>query len=864
MFEMMASYIEDLRSNLLLLNDSLIHIQNGQRDSDVINGVFRVAHTIKGNSAAMEFNKIEKVMHTMEDVLQDVRSGDRELTDEIIDVLFASHDFLEDCLDILGTENTDSGLDITGILAKIHAIEEGAAEPVPVHPAVEAAQVVEKIDYPFDIDLESEAWQKIVDNNSQGMATYWVKIYLDERCQMKAVRSWLVFEKVAQRCEIAASIPGRSPDGEFDEAEFDFEGFLLQALVTGERDIDELIQDLKSTIDVANVTATEFPLHELEGFAQSGSNEQLALKALREVGIALVNYEQVGEDDYIIDTLLGHLSQAGGLEMKGISQVYFAAIDGIVTILQEMKEEQHLLVSQDIVCISFMTKMLEEGLEHPDYTYEPEFMAELEDKLSDLRHEGQGKMLGQILKRRGVLDESDVDDILKKMEQSPDRRFGEVAVLESKATPFEVISALQDQKTPPPQPQDQVVKPDAPSPSRQAAAPRSAAENVFIRVPVNKVDSLMDMLGELLILNSQSEQLAGESSHNDPQMLSVLSQTAKLIKEIQSLSMSLRLIEIKPTLHRLTRIARDTASELKKRVNVVIEGEETEIDRSAAEKLFDPLMHLVRNAVSHGIEDDPEERIALGKKPEGQVTVRAYNSKGNVYIDVIDDGKGIDPDKILAKAKKVGLVSDPVDMTPEEIIHLIFLPGFSTQEQVNSIAGRGVGMNVVEEEMKHLGGRVEVVSKVGEGSTFTLRIPMNLAVVNGTVVEISGERFIIPTLYIKNFAIEESYKWISMQGRNKAIQIRNEGVIPVLEPSAVFGYGYDAEDNTRNQLVIMEIESKQLAFPVDRILYRQEIVSKALDGEFSQIGFASGASILGDGQVSLILDVEAMFRLAGM
>ena len=859
MFEMMASYIEDLRSNLLLLNDSLIRIQNGQRDSDVVNGVFRVAHTIKGNSAAMEFNKIEKVMHTMEDVLQDVRSGQRELSDRIIDVLFASHDFLEDCLEILGRDSTDSGLDITSILSRIHAVEKGA-DVVEVHPSVEAAHVVERVEYPFSIAYDSKAWKQIVEFHDRGMLTYWMKIVLDERCAMKAVRAWLILDKLSHHGEIMGSIPQQGVDGDFDEESFAFEGYTLQTLIVLDREIDEVIRDVKATVDVIDVTVSKLDLSELETYARNESNERSAQMVLRNIGLALLAYEQTGGDETIIDTLMLYFTQVGNCEMKGVSQVFFAAVDGANTILQEMKEDQRLPVSEDTICLSYIVKLLDEGLENPERTYELDFMSELQDKLAELRHESHSKLLGDILQTRGILDEGDINEILaKQRELYQDRRFGEVAVLEGKTSSFQVISALQGQKAPPVQPMDQMVKPSA-SP---LAAHRSAAESVFIRVPVNKVDSLMDMLGELLILNSQSEQLATATYSTDNRMLSVLTQTAKLIKEIQSLSMSLRLIEIKPTLHRLTRIARDTATELGKRINVVLEGEETEIDRSAAEKLFDPLMHLVRNAVSHGIEDTSEERAALGKRAEGQVTVRAYNSKGNVYIEVIDDGKGIDPAKILAKAKRNGLVEEGADLTPDEIIRLIFLPGFSTQEQVNSISGRGVGMNVVEEEMKHLSGRVDVYSKVGEGSVFTLRIPMNLAVVNGTIVEINEERFIIPTLYIKEFAMIESYRWISMQGRRRAIQMRDEDVIPVLEPAAVFGQGYDY-DGTRNELVIMEIESKRLAFPVDRILARQEIVAKALDGEFAQIGFVSGASILGDGKVSLILDVESMFKLAGM
>jgi len=548
--------------------------------------------------------------------------------------------------------------------------------------------------------------------------------------------------------------------------------------------------------------------------------------------------------------LMQLLTKLGNLELPNISPAFPAAVDGVLTALQEINGLGELPDTPDLLSLGFIFDVLSGGLQKPESTFQTNFNNQIEEKLFELRRDEQTKGT--------AVSEPPVQASVAVAAEKPKQPEA--------VPPQEAVSASQAPKAAAAPVPAAAARPAAHEAAAASEANRgAAAESSFIRVPVAKVEGLMDMLSELLILNSQSEQLAGNSANQDMQMLSTLSQTSKLIREIQNLSMSLRLVEIRPTLHRLTRIARDTANELNKRVTINIEGEETEIDRSAAEKLFDPLMHLVRNAVSHGIEDNVDDRVRLGKKADGQVTVRAYSRQGNVFIDVCDDGKGIDTDKVLAKARSTGLVDEGTEYTMEEIVHFIFLPGFSTQEKVNNISGRGVGMNVVEEEMRRLGGKVEIATKKNEGSTFTLRIPMNLAVVNGTIIEVGGERFIIPTLFIKEFAITESYKWVSMQGRNRAIQLRDDEVIPILEPSTVFGYGYDSPDGQlRNELVIMELESKKLAFPVDRIVARQEIVSKPLDSEFASVEFVSGASILGDGQVSLILDVEAMFKAAGM
>jgi len=344
-----------------------------------------------------------------------------------------------------------------------------------------------------------------------------------------------------------------------------------------------------------------------------------------------------------------------------------------------------------------------------------------------------------------------------------------------------------------------------------------------------------------------------------------MNRTEKLIKDIQALSMSLRMIEIKPTLHRLMRIARDTGTDLKKKVIVSLVGEDTEIDRSAAEKLFEPLMHMVRNSVSHGIESSEEERLSIGKKPEGHITICSYSKRGNVYVEVIDDGKGIDTKRVYEKAKKQGLINETKEYTDDEIYKFIFLPGFSTQENINNISGRGVGLNVVEEVVSKLGGKIEVESEAGIGSTFRIKLPINLAVVNGTIVKIAGERYIIPTLCIKKFFMANSADWVSMQGSNRAIKV-DGNIVSLISHANIFGLPDDLnlESTTsgKSQMVVLEIDQKQLVLHVDEIVGRQDVVSKPLATDYASVPYANSASILGDGIVSLIMDVDAIFKMA--
>ncbi|MCL2498520.1 MAG: Hpt domain-containing protein, partial [Symbiobacteriaceae bacterium] len=391
--EMIVSYIEDLRSNLLLLNECLISIQNGQHDTEIVNSVFRVAHTIKGNSAAMEFTKIEKVMHTMEDVLQDVRSGKREMSQDIIDVLFASHDFLEDCLDIINSTHTDDSLDVDDILAKITLVEQGAAaEPVATTPpSMEVAPVIIP-DFPFTLDASHPKWQRILDNFEDGFPLYWLKVHLDEECQMKPVRSWLVLDKVNQHAELIASLPPHPGENAYEEGSMEFAGFTINLLAITDRDIEDLTEELQRTIDVVGVSKQELQHDDIMP-STSIPAEQNAQQLMTEVGIALLKCEQTGCDKETLDQLIQLLYRLGAVTVEGVSQVFPAAIDGILTALQEMHDRDELPELGDLLNFSFITNELVKGIQEPAYTHQLAFTNTIEGKLFELPHNAKNTMM---------------------------------------------------------------------------------------------------------------------------------------------------------------------------------------------------------------------------------------------------------------------------------------------------------------------------------------------------------------------------------------------------------------------------------------------------------------------------------------
>jgi two-component system chemotaxis sensor kinase CheA len=384
------------------------------------------------------------------------------------------------------------------------------------------------------------------------------------------------------------------------------------------------------------------------------------------------------------------------------------------------------------------------------------------------------------------------------------------------------------------------------------------SNNGYTRVSALKIDNLVDMIGELVIIQSQIEQDAVKRFGTNDYLVTNLLRMEKISKDIQNISMSLRMVSLKSTFQKINRIGRDTIAELGKNVNIEITGEETEIDRGVAEKILDPLVHLVKNSISHGIEEE-SERPAKGKSIHGQVKISAYSKRGNVYIEISDDGRGIDPERVYQKAIEKKMLDPEKIYTNDEIINVIFLPGFSTAEKINDISGRGVGLDVVKTEIAKIGGKVEINNNLGQGCSFTLKIPINLAVINGTIIDILGVRYIIPTLFIKQIVKPEDGQWVNISGSRQMIRIKDE-VIPLVPLNKIFGSTVKESEEDTELVILIEVEQKMKALPVRNVVDRREIVIKPLGSEFSDLNYVSGASILGDGTVALILDIENLYK----
>jgi two-component system chemotaxis sensor kinase CheA len=402
----------------------------------------------------------------------------------------------------------------------------------------------------------------------------------------------------------------------------------------------------------------------------------------------------------------------------------------------------------------------------------------------------------------------------------------------------------------------------APSaPEEEHTTRRNAAES-SIRVDVDLLDTLMRQVGELVLSRNQIVRQAAET--DDLDLARAAQRLNLIVTEVQEGVMKTRMQPIDHIWAKMPRVVRDLGSSLGKKVNLEMIGRETELDRSLLESVKDPLTHLVRNGVDHGLEST-EDRVAAGKPAQGTLTLRAYHEGGQVVVEVTDDGAGIDPEKIAAKAVQKGLrTAEQISlMSQADVLQLIFSPGFSTAAQVTNVSGRGVGMDVVRTNIEAIGGTIEVESVVGRGTTCRLRIPLTLAIVPALTVECAGDRYAIPQVSLLELvALDADRAATAMEEVNGAPVYRLRGsLLPLVRLAEVLGVESERSDG-HVLIAVLQAENKRFGLVIDRVLNTEEIVVKPLDARLKAIGTYSGATILGDGRVALILDVQALARRA--
>jgi len=402
-------------------------------------------------------------------------------------------------------------------------------------------------------------------------------------------------------------------------------------------------------------------------------------------------------------------------------------------------------------------------------------------------------------------------------------------------------------KTPPPPPQ-----------AAQGEAGATLA-NSFVKLDTAKLDSLVDLVGELVIAQSMVVQNPDVQSIQSLPLARCLRQLSRITTELQRNAMSLRMVPIRAVFHKMNRLVRDLAAQQQKQVQLLLDGEDTELDRNIVEKLGDPLIHMIRNAVDHGLESSAT-RTAQGKPAQGTIRLSASHQRGGIVIRIQDDGKGLDRARIRAKAVERGLVSPDAELSESEIFGLIFLPGFSTAEKVTDLSGRGVGMDVVRRNIENLRGKIEIQSVLGQGTTFTILLPLTLAIIDGLLVGVGTDRYIIPTLSIRESFRPQPGMVKTVHEHGEMVNVRGRQT-PLLRLGRHLGRPSKAVNPEDGIIVVVESGDAARGLLVDELIGKQEVVIKSLGQTFQHQNLLAGSAVLGDGWVGLILDVDTLVKM---
>jgi two-component system chemotaxis sensor kinase CheA len=444
--------------------------------------------------------------------------------------------------------------------------------------------------------------------------------------------------------------------------------------------------------------------------------------------------------------------------------------------------------------------------------------------------------LGDILVARGEADREEIEMVATDQGDQP---IGLAIVRSGTASLTEVARALRKQ--------------------RSMLGTEAGVES-SVRVRMDRLDHLIEMMGELVIGHSMVAQDETVNSGDCSDLQRKVNHTGKIVHQLQDLCMSIRMVPLRPTVHKIARLVRDLARKRGILINFIPVGEDTEIDRNMVDLINDPLIHLVRNAVDHGIEP-PEERKRNGKPGAGTLLLKAYHSGGSVVVEISDDGRGLDRDKIIQKAIARGLISSDKGLSGSEIVNLIFQPGFSTADNVTDLSGRGVGLDVVRRGVETLRGRIDVSSEFGKGCTFSVRLPLTMAITDGMLLKVGNQRYILPTINIDMSFRPDSEALSTIAGKGEVVLFKGK-VLPIFRLHRLFNIEEAVEDPTKGLLIIIGDGNQRCALLVDELVGQQQVVAKSLGDGIGKVQGISGGAILGDGRVGLILDPQGIANLA--
>ncbi len=591
-------------------------------------------------------------------------------------------------------------------------------------------------------------------------------------------------------------------------------------------DIDVTLATEFQSEALEHIQNAEVSLLDIETDPEDKEAVNVVFRAFHTIkGVAgFLGLEYLTDLAHVAETFLDRARKGSLTLVEGNADLAFEALDGLKFLVENLLDSVDRGYAE--ACPNY--DELQHLLEHPE---------EITDRKKK-EPPPEKPRVGDILVESGAASLKDVEEAANEQAQGGQKPLGEILVRTGKAQAKEVAKALQQQKLP--------------------ENPKAKSQDVdaMVKVGTARLDNLINYVGELVIAEAMVSQDNLVQTSSDHNLKKKVGHLGKITRSLQELALSMRMVSVKATFQKMARLVRDLSRKSGKEVILKLEGEDTELDRNMVELIADPLVHLVRNAVDHGIEP-AEERERNGKPSAGNITLGAMHEGGGVVITLQDDGGGLPLEKIRRKAIEKGLINPDAELTDAEVHRLIFQPGFSTASQVTDVSGRGVGMDVVRSNIEKSRGNVEVSSIPGKGSTFVLRLPLTLAIIDGMVVRVGSEEYIIPTIMITESLRPRADQLFSVEQKGEMIQLRGS-LVPLFRLHRLFNITDALQEPKDAILVVAESNTKRCAIMVDEIMDQQQVVIKNLGTVFKNAKSVSGGAIMGDGRVALILDIEGI------
>jgi len=731
-------YVSDMREQLRNMNRSFVELEHDPGNIDLLNEIFRAAHTLKGNSATMEYDDVARLAHEMENLLDKIRNKDITIDQEIMDILFESFDAIESMIESIS--NNEEVMETAAIIEKLGQIlKVNETEDVDKTQDVDKAKFIDNVKavgQDDELDLSMDELKKITVAMTSGMTVYEIIVTIDDSCKLRSVKATIVIRNLEKIGDKIAVYP--------DE----------QAIKATNPGKFHVILASDSEIDI-----------------------------IRDVGLSV--------------------SEISDIEVK---------------VIVGEDEENHEF---DL-----------DSLEEFEITQEP---LTVEEPVGP-----------KTLKPKAVESKT-----LKPKAVEP--KAVEPKAVEPKAVEPKAI----EPKMVKPVPETALSIPKKSETKKPSVSPPQTVRN--IRVNIQQLDSLMNHVGELVISKVGLEHMA--SKYEIPELTESVAHLNRIVEELQEEVMEIRMVPVDQIFSKYPRIIRDLSKSSGKKVRLVIEGGDIELDRTVLDGINDPLLHILRNCVDHGIETT-KERTDAGKPEEGTVLLKAIREKNHFNIEISDDGAGINPDVIRESAISRGFISrdEAVAMSDDDLISILFQPGFSTAKTVTDISGRGVGMDVVGRDIEKLGGNIKIDSTPGKGTSIRLKLPLTLAIIKALLVRVGNNIYILPiNNVLESFRINEDQ--IKMVDKKETCILRDE-VIPLVRLNQLFEIESNDKDIGNDFFVIIvEHGDKHVGLIVDELVGQQEVVIKSLGASLGRVQGFAGATIIKDGSVALILDTNSLLLL---